>query len=211
VVGWNDTVKQVFGVLARIQTPGPGTTDGYMFTYDRGNPANSTAGDMDIIRLDGEFPTVLSNLSGTDSIHLDPTKQYRLVFMGVGGNFTGQVYQLPDTSTPLVNITASDSSYTSGASGLVVANNNNPTYDGPADATFDNFLSTTAEPRLSVSSSGGTINLSWPVIPFTLQSSPSLTSPVWTSITTGISVVGDQETYSAPTSGAALYYRLIYP
>ena len=211
VVGWNDTVKQVFGVLARLQNVGAGSTTGYMFTYDRGNPASSTAGDMDIIRLDGEVPTVLSNLTGTDSIHFDPSKHYRLVFIGVGGSFTGQVYQLPDTTTPLVNITAADPNYIDGSSGLVVANNNNPTYDGPADATFDNFLSTTAEPRLSVGSSGGTINLSWPVIPFTLQSSPSLSSPVWTSITTGISEVGDRETYSAPTTGGALYYRLIYP
>lgn len=210
VVSWNDTVKQVFGVLARIQTPGPGTTTGYMFSYDRGNPASSTAGDVDIIRLDGEVPTSLPT-TGADSIHLDPTKQYRFTFEGHGGNFKGQVYQLPDTATPVVSVTATDPNYVSGNSGLVVANNNSPTYDGPADATFDNFLSTTAEPRLTVTSSGGNINLSWPTIPFTLQSSPSLTTPVWTSITTGISTVGDQETYSAPASGAALYYRLIYP
>lgn len=210
VVSWNDTIKQVFGVLARVQNPGPGTTTGYMFSYDRGNVASSTAGDMDIIRLDGELPTVLPNLTGTDSIHFDPTKQYRIVFMGSGGNFTGQVYQLPDTSNPLVNITATDANYPSGSSGLVVANNNSPTYDGGADATFDNFLSTTAEPRLQFSSSGGNINLTWPSIPFTLQSSPSLTTPVWTSISTGISQAGNQNTYSAPMSGA-LYYRLIYP
>src|SRR5262249_33810755 len=75
LVAWDDTIHQICGVMARITTPGPGTTSGYLFTHDRGNPANP-GGDMDIVRVDGEVPTSLTTLpSGGDAIHLEPGKQ----------------------------------------------------------------------------------------------------------------------------------------
>jgi hypothetical protein len=210
VTAWDDTIHQVFGVLARVTTPGLGTTAGYLFSYDRGNPASSTAGDMDIIRLVNEFPVGLT-VTGADSIHLQTNKQYRFVFMGTGGNLTGQVYELPNTSTPIINMTASDTDYTSGSPGLLVANNNSPTYEGPGDATFDNFLATTAEPRLTANLAGGVVTVTWPLIPFTLQSATTLSPPSWTSVTNGITQISDQNYYSTPASGAAQYFRLIYP
>jgi hypothetical protein len=162
VVGWDDTIHQIFGVMARIGTPGAGTTTGYMFTYDRGNPSNATGGDMDIVRLDCEQPTDLDpSESMANVIHFDTNKQYRVVFMGVGTNLTGQVYELPNTANPVVNYSVTDTTYTSGSAGLVVANNASETgYNGPADATFDNFLATTAEPRLTVTPSPGGFTLS---------------------------------------------------
>jgi hypothetical protein len=210
VVAWDDTIHQVFGVLARVGTPGPGTTTGYMFTHDRGNPASSTSGDMDIVRLDNEAATSLPTV-GSDSIHLEPGKQYRFAFTGTGDTLIGQVYLLPDTSVPVVTITATDTAYSSGASGLVVANNASPTYDGPADATFDNFLATTGEPRISISVAGGVVTLTWPMIPFTLQSTPTLTSANWTPITDGITQVGSMNAYTVPAGGGSLFYRLAYP
>ncbi len=211
VVAWDESIHQVFGVMARLESIGAGTTTGYLFTHDRGNPASSTSGDMDIVRIDGESPTSLPT-TGSDSIHFEPGKTYRLTFSGIGDQFIGQVYELPDTSTPIVSITATDSNYTEGQSGLLVANNSTDSgYDGPADATFDSFLATTAEPRLSVSVSGGTIQLSWPLIPFTLQSTPSLNSPAWSRITTGITQAGDQNVYGLPATGNSQFFRLVYP
>ncbi len=213
VVGWDDSIHQVFGLLARVSNLGPGGTAGYLFSYDRGNPTNATGGDMDIVRLDSENPTSLpTSPSGGDSVHFQSNKQYRLVFIGAGNNFTGQVYELPNTSTPVVDITASDPAYASGEAGLTVANNASESgYDGPADATFDNFLATTAEPRLSVNLSAGAVTLSWPLIPFKLQSSPSLGPPDWTSITNGITQAASRNVYTVPSPAGAQFYRLIYP
>ena len=211
VVAWDDTIHQVFGVLARVTSPGPGTTLGYMFTYDRGNPSNPTGGDMDIVRLDNEVAVNLPT-TGTDSIHLEPGKQYRFAFSGVGDSLTGQVYELPNTLLPVLTISTSDPSYPSGSSGLVVANNATESgYDGPADATFDNFLNTTGEPRLATDTSTGVLMLTWPAIPFTLQVSPSMTSPAWTPVTSGITQAGDQLSYPVSESPSPRFYRLAYP
>jgi hypothetical protein len=78
------------------------------------------------------------------------------------------------------------------------------------DATFDNFLATTAEPRLTVEASSGNVVVSWPNIPFRLVSSPSLSSPVWTEVTTGITVAGDRKAHTTAASDAK-YFRLVYP
>jgi hypothetical protein len=211
LVAWDDTIHQICGVMARIGTPGPGTTTGYLFTHDRGNPSSSTGGDMDIVRLDGEVPTSLPT-TGTDSIHLEPGKSYRFAFIGKGTNFTGMVYELPNTSVPVVTITATDDTYASGSVGLVVANNSSETgFDGPADATFDNFLATTAEPRLAVTASAQGVILSWPMIPFVLKSTPSLSSPSWSIISTGITQLGASNIYLPPPTATPQFYRLSFP
>ena len=124
--------------------------------------------------------------------------------MGSGNNLTGQVYELPNTTVPVVSYSTTDDTYTNGSVGLVVANNSTETgYDGPADATFDNFLATTAEPRITTTTSPSGFTLSWPLIGFVLQSSPSLTSPTWTTITSGISQSGGTNVYKVPTTGVA--------
>jgi hypothetical protein len=211
IVAWDDTIHQIGGVLARARDVGPGTTSGYLFSHDRGNPASSTSGDMDIVRLDGEVPTSLPT-TGTDSIHLVPGKQYRFAFIGVDDLLIGRVYELPNASTPILEITATDSSYPNGSSGLVVANNSSETgFNGGADVTFDNFLQTTAEPRLTVELNGGVVTLSWPLIPFTLQTAATMTSPVWTDVVGGITQTADKNTYSVTGSDAIGFYRLIYP
>src|SRR5882724_6723767 len=124
---------------------GLGTTTGYLFGHDRGDPSSSTGGDMDIIRIDGEVPTDLDPPGAMDGIHLVPGNSYRFVFIGVGDQLTGQVYQLPDTFNPVVNYSVTEGTYASGVSGIIVADNSSAG-DGTADMTFDNFLSTVAEP-----------------------------------------------------------------
>src|SRR5207249_8979642 len=137
---------QLFGLAARITTPGVGQTTGYLFTYDRGNPNDPTDGDMDIIRIDGEQPATNPEIddlkfAGNDDIHLETGHSYRFVFMGVGAILRGQVYDLTvDPNTAVVdyytydpNYNPNGSDHVSGKTGLIVANNASPTYDGPAD------------------------------------------------------------------------------
>jgi len=166
---------------------------------------------MDIVRLDAEVGTSLPT-TGSDSIHLEPGKKYRFAFIGAGNSFTGMVYELPNTSVPVVTITATDDAYASGLAGLLVANNASETgFDGPADATFDNFLATTAEPRLSVTALSNRIAISWPLIPFVLQTSPSLATPVWTAVSSGVTQIGSTNVYVVPSSAGAQFYRLSFP
>lgn len=212
VAGWDPSIHQVVGILARVSNAGPGSTSGYLFSHDSGDPSSPTAGDMDIVRLDGEVPTVLENLSGEDAIHFETNKQYRLVFMGIGTNLIGKVYELPNTSTPVVHLTAGDDAFSSGAVGLMVANNAASSgYDGPADTTFDNFLVTTVEPLLSIDSSQGVVTISWPDIPFVLQQTSSLSTPIWVPVTTGIVQEGNRNVYRVSAPAGSQYYRLVYP
>src|SRR5205085_4347592 len=99
--------------------------------------------------------------------------------------------------------------YPSGQVGFIVASQGSCSVGG--DATFDNFLATTAEPRLSVDLSNTSVTLTWLLIPFRLQSTPSLTAPVWTDITSGIVSFSDHNAYTSSTSGGARFFRLIYP
>jgi hypothetical protein len=211
LIDFDDTVRQAFGIAARINTPGLGTTDGYLFSWEPGSgilPGVSN-GDLDISRLVDETP-IGQIETAPSGLHLTKGKSYRFVFMGSGNTFEGQVYELPDMSNPLIRLPATDPDdlYPSGQVGLISASQGSFTI--PGDATWDNFLATTAEPRLSVSVSGGIATLTWPQIPFALQSTPSLSSPVWTTITTGITQVGNQQVYTVPATGTA-FYRLIYP
>ena len=215
VVDFDDTIRQVFGVAARIQNPGPGTTGGYLFSWEPGSGTlpGTDNGDLDITLLYNELPVDQIEIESS-GLHLDRGKSYRFVFMGKGFDFVAEVYELPNSSTPIKRLTATDTTgllAASGQVGVIVANNNEPYYDGPADATFDNFLASTGEPRIALSQAGSTITLSWPLIPFNLQSSPSLSSPSWTAVTTGISQVGNQFQYTTTATGSQKYYRLSYP
>jgi hypothetical protein len=130
--------------------------------------------------------------------------------MGSGTNFEGQVYELPDTSNPLIRLPANDpdNRYPIGQVGLVVASESSTTV--PGDATFDNFLVTTAEPRLAVNRTGNSVVLTWPFLPYRLQSTPSLGAPVWTDVTTGIVNAGGGLSYTV-TPTETRYFRLVYP
>ena len=138
VVGWTPTLNSAFGLLARIQNPGLGTTIGYAFTY--------TADDHDvqISRITSESP---SAVAGTlKSITLDPLKKYRFVFQGKDAYLEGRIYDLADLTTPLIVVQGQDATYANGVSGVVVYDNG----DGlaGADATYDNFLSSGFPPFL---------------------------------------------------------------
>ena len=211
VIDFDDTVRQAFGVAARVNNPGLGTTDGYLFSWEPGSGSlpGTANGDLDISRLVGEQP-IGQIETAPSALHLTRGKSYRFVFMGSGTNFEGQVYELPDTSNPLIRLPANDPDnlYPIGKVGLIAASQSSCTIGG--DATFDNFLATTAEPRLSVSLSGTTVNLSWPLIPFRLETTSSLSSPVWTEVNTGILKFTDHYGYSVSPSGAG-YFRLVYP
>jgi hypothetical protein len=211
VIDFDDTVRQAFGIAARINNPGLGTTDGYLFSWEPGGGTlpGTNNGDLDISRLIDESP-IGQIETGPSGLHLERGKSYRFVFMGSGTNFEGRVYEFPDLANPIKTLPANDPDdlYPSGMVGLIVASQGSVTVSG--DATFDNFFVTTAEPRLTASVSGGSVVISWPLIPFRLQTSSSMGPQNWTTVTSGIVQVGDQNTYTVPATSQQ-YFRLVYP
>lgn len=223
VVNWDPSLHQVFGIVARVGNIGPGQTTGYLFDWDSGNPDSQTAGDVDIVRLENENANDLGNqrIFGGDSIHLEAGHSYRFVFMGVEGAFRGQVYDLTNTVVPLVDYGATDPNYdpnashhVSGLTGVLVANNAS-SLDGPADATFDNFLAgngpllSASLPLLSVSKSGAAdVNLAWPLeTGLQLQASPTLPAKSWAARNpTGTN--GAWNIFTVPQSSGKEFFKL---
>jgi hypothetical protein len=132
VLDWNNsaTAVQSFGLGARIQQPGLGTTDGYALLYD------SIDQDVTIYRIDNEAVTTLA----VGDVVLDPANDYRFEFQGQLGTFTARVFNLTNPTVPLVVVTNAtpDTTYAAGITGYIVAENTSGATGG-ADATYDNF------------------------------------------------------------------------
>ena len=144
LIDWDNTLPQYFGPTARLSDLGLGTTGGYAFFYF------SESGHARLNRIDNELSSAPDQPDPTNDFeaNLDPAKDYRMTFSGVGGNLLGQIFDLTDLSTPLARLAAFDSTYTSGHSGIVVVADS-PIPELPisaGDATFDNFVATVPEP-----------------------------------------------------------------
>jgi hypothetical protein len=221
IVNWNDALPQAAGILARVGTPGLGTTTGYAFTWDRGT--TSTSGDMDISRITAEAATGASGQqSANDSYHFVPGRTYRLVFIGRGSLLEGRLYEFPDLTTPKVIVTANDNTYPSGVSGLVVFDNS-ATANNLTDTTFDNFVNLDVEPptlKISVPDAFGEIAVSWPMSYFNggfkLQYSTTLPAASWQTIPDNLyfqdPMDADRIQYVTPTNvDPTTFFRLRRP
>jgi hypothetical protein len=225
VLNWDNTVRELFGIAARINTPGPGTTGGYLFTWEEGGAPlpNSTGGDFDLLRIQGEGGTeafqMENNVPGQNSgMHLTNGLSYRFVYIAKGFNFEARVYQLPDTTTPVKRLLAIDtlSMFPNGYVGVIVADHPSDSPPHACSATFDNFYVAAAEPRLVLDTSSGTASLSWSASLdgiWLLESSPTLgPGAAWTEITADqIVFLNGQRSHteaSAIPSSADTFYRL---
>ena len=221
IVNWNDSLPQASGILARIGTPGLGTTTGYAFTWARGTSA--TAGDMDISRITAEAATGASGQqSANDKHHFVPGRTYRLVFIGKGSLLEGRLYELPDLTTPKVIVTANDATHPSGVSGMVVYDNS-AAANNLTDTTFDNFVNLDVEPptvRISEPNGFGEITVSWLMsyfnAGFKLQYSTSLPAANWATIPDNLyfqdPLDADRIQYVTPTNiDPTTFFRLRRP
>jgi hypothetical protein len=95
-------------VIARLNLNAESnTTSGYVLALDY------QTGDVDLIRSD-ESQIVELNASGEVS-GFDPSRSYMLELQAEGSNLTGRVF---DAGVPVVTVSASDTTYTSGWSGV---------------------------------------------------------------------------------------------
>jgi hypothetical protein len=132
LVGWNNSLEQGFGLVARANNVGLGTSDAYYLHY---NTNVGTTSGLDIDRIDNESVTV----SAFTSLNpLDPSAGYRLVFTGIGAILTGQIFALGDLNDPLATVTLTDATYQSGFAGVLTTGLVGGDNTG-ADTSFDNF------------------------------------------------------------------------
>ena len=130
LVAWDNFIPQDVGILAFVNTPGAGTLNCYVFSYD------VDSGSMFLSRLDNEVAISM----GSFDVDLDPTHDYRLIFQGFLGDMRGDLFDLTSPEFSLGAIFTRDTTYSSGPCGIFVAHG---VADGGgiADATFDNYRS----------------------------------------------------------------------
>ncbi|MBN2505128.1 MAG: hypothetical protein JXQ71_00390 [Verrucomicrobia bacterium] len=208
LVDWNGSTDQAVGILARVQPDlGIQITDGYSFTIQVADYLVS------ISRITDESP---DDLSGTSvPFALDPTKDYRLVFIGQGSRLEGRIYTHPDLVTPVLTVVGIDGTYTAGHSGLIVADLSGTTY-GVGDATFDNYVALDVEPpRLTIQREGPSqLAVAWPQpsTGFYLEHAPALPSAAWTLVLPeDISPEGTNWVYRPAMTPTHCFFRLNRP
>lgn len=224
VINWDNTIRELFGIAARINTPGLGTTAGYLLTWEEGGAPlpNTTGGDFDLLRIqsEGAIATQMEgSIPGQNSgMHLINGVSYRFVYIAKGFNFEARIYQLPDTTTPVKRLFAIDTlaMFPDGYVGVIVADHPSDSPPHACWATFDNFYVAAAEPRLTVDGSSGSAVVSWSASLdgiWILEASPALgLGAVWGEITADqITFSSGQRSHPAASpmvSNANTYYRL---
>jgi MYXO-CTERM domain-containing protein len=146
VVNWSRAAFTAIGIAARGSNIGLGTTDAYVAHVDVGGTGDSNGeAEAFIERVDGEQTDLSSLASAAGTFPLpDPSEGgLHLVFTGDGSLLTLSVYDVNNLTTPLVTVSGTDSTYTSGAVGLLTSGlidvNTGAITNSPLDATYDNF------------------------------------------------------------------------
>jgi hypothetical protein len=219
LINWNNTQSQFMGVMARVQSPIPASSFplGYALVYtDR---FSAGAGGTDQLRLykvvagglgfmntttgGGQTNGDLGNFGqvvGGDAPP-NPSKDYQLVFTGIGNLFSGQII---DKSTGLAltfndgfggltnTIWAADPGFAGfGSAGATLYNSGNAglfafvgsgTPPGNIDPTFDNFgVLIVPEPSVTALASVGSAALVWVARRRSLRNKQVSSSPLRTS------------------------------
>jgi hypothetical protein len=80
----------------------------------------------------------------------------------------------------------------------------------PVTVGFDSFMLDAASPLLSVSSSGGSINISWPAGgAYTLQYTPGLAPANWQTVPVAPVTANGISTVTMPETNSAEFFRLV--
>lgn len=224
IVSWDFSLDQAIGLFARTRQIGPGTTDGYVFNY---NPRESVVGG--IVTGQVQINRVIDEASDETiaefDITLDPTQNnYRFVFSGEGSTLRGQIFTIADPNTAVVQLSATDTMWTSGFSGIFVYDNTSAG-DQNAVATFDNYLAAaTAPPNQpdppTLSSIGlvaGELRFGFAAqAGFSYQVQKAITLPAqpqdWTEVQTYPAAPGASvKQVAVPATGGAGYVRVVSP
>lgn len=203
VLNWDDQAGTMFGVLGRVHNIGIGTSSGYYFRYC----SNCRNVEIDYVRNEQGFVLARRELT------LNPAKDYRFVFTGIGEYLRGDLYELENLAVPIVTLTALDNRFSSGLSGLLIANFSLR----EADATFDNYVAKAAEGEIpgyatSIRRAGdGATTILFkgnPGTSYEIQASDVLGSGQWTTL--GSRKAGPDRRFEFLDMGAAVKAMRIY-
>jgi len=213
IVNWDNTLDQIFGLLARAGTPGLGTTRGYGFTYAT-QTGRAPNGRLELLLISGEagddLPGAVSNFT------FQVNQSYRMVFTGELGLLTGKVYSLTNLSKPLAIISSSDSTYTSGGVGIFTYDNSDAGLS-QADITFDNFIAMDLPPVLKIERDpiSPDMLLSWPGWAAAYRLERALDLPAlpldWVSFGPGSDQIDGRFVMYDDGTSPASFYRLTSP
>ena len=129
VTAWDAADNNAIGLVARVGTPGLGTTTGYLFAMF------PSSGIIAINRLDNENASGLTGSLAPISTGIG----YRLVFTGAGSTLTGSLYSLSNLNTPIATTTATDGKYGAGLAGVFASGAIPSGLSSPVDVTFANY------------------------------------------------------------------------
>jgi hypothetical protein len=136
VVNFNPSLGQAFGLGLRVQSIGLGTTSGYALEYTTPSGEGTPTGEFTFTRVTDEVPTDIGSVA---NLTLQAGHAYRFVLQAVGSSLIGQLSDLTNPATPLATVAATDSTYATGAAGVIVASPLPGSTSG-IDVTFDNLM-----------------------------------------------------------------------
>lgn len=207
VLDWDASKTNAMALAARIGTPGPTTTKGYLFGYISG------LNYLDLVRLQNEGTRGIPGVVQVPIV-LTPGHGYRFTFTGKGSQLVGRVYDLADLNNPIAEMAGSDGVNTDGVSGMAVFPLGASVL-GAGDATFDNFAATDRErPRITATINAfGERVVIWPQYEgdgFTLQGSAKLGADAsWTDVTDNVFPDPATETFFFDATGSPYqFFRL---
>ena len=213
-----------FGMLARGNTLGLGTTDGYLLVLSQSLFSGyAPSGVLTLGKLTNEvFDTTFrwaydtGSLSFTDTlgsvVNLDTNKTYRLVFSGDGDLLVGQLIDLSNM-TVAGSVWGRDSTYPSGAVGLFGFDGLafNDEGNGTVDVTFDNFSASgvPVTPQIQIDRA---VVLAWPATGanYVVESAATVNGP-WNPLGVTPTVAGNEATVFVKAAEAGKFFRLSKP
>jgi hypothetical protein len=136
VVSFDPGLGQAFGLGTRVGNIGLGTTSGYALVYTTPSGEGSPTGEF---RFDSVTNEAATDIGTGTNITLQAGHSYRFMLQAVGSNFSGQLFDLTNLATPLATATATDSTYATGAAGVITAAGDSTPTSG-INVTFDNLL-----------------------------------------------------------------------
>jgi hypothetical protein len=135
VVNFNPSLGQAFGLGFRVQNIGLGTTSGYALEYTTPSGEGTAQGEFTFTRVTKELPT---DIGSVVDLTLQTGHTYRIELQAMGSSLSGKLFDLANPGVPLATVSANDSTYASGAAGVIVASPLPGSTSG-IDVTFDNL------------------------------------------------------------------------
>ncbi len=206
---WNPSVPagSSVGLLARFN---PNTLSGYFLSIDADGSPN-----LNLVKL---VNGVAADGQGGPTKTYSATSTYILQLVLAGGQLTSRIFEKGETENILIDefVWTDPSPFTSGLTGLLVANDDFPSNLASTTAMFDNFLATDGNVSQPVITNptivGEDFQLTFGTEPgrtYAVESTATLPTQVWQLVTTvAPKTAAGTETTTDQLTGGNRYYQV---